>query len=259
MTRAVVVGEEVGDVAADADRQEDVGEHRPEPVAVAAGLQKEVGPRRCWCACGVNMVTHISPMGETRLLARSSASAVSSASSTARRCFFFRHVDEVPPRPVRRYCADAPAARSRARRRGWSRTPCSPDRRPPRICRVDVDDRHRLRLVDDEVPAVFQRNGALRQLVKLLGDAVFAQHLPLALVERDLALAHVCPHPRELHHPLVGRLVAHIDARDAAAETVAHDLEGKIEFAVHHVADGRRPGRLLPPNSTPVSDIPIQS
>ena len=130
---------------------------------------------------------------------------------------------------------------------------------PHEFARVDVDDRHRLRLVDDEVPAVFQRNGALRQLVKLLGDAVFAQHLPLALVERDLALAHVCPHPRELHHPLVGRLVAHIDARDAAAETVAHDLEGKIEFAVHHVADGRRPGRLLPPNSTPVSDIPIQS
>jgi hypothetical protein len=70
---------------------------------------------------------------------------------------------------------------------------------PDALAGVDVDDRHRLRALDDEVAARGQPHLAIERLVDLLDDPVGLERREWARVQRDL-LGQIGRHLAEVVH-----------------------------------------------------------
>ena len=108
---------------------------------------------------------------------------------------------------------------------------------------VDVDDRERLGVVEDQVAARRQVDPAVERRADLLLDAE-RLHQRLALLVADDALDHVRRGLLQVaDDPLVGAVVVDEQPLEVAGEEVAHDAQRQLGLLVDQRRRLRRPSR----------------
>ena len=106
------------------------------------------------------------------------------------------------------------------------------------VARIDVDDVHGLRALDDEVGAAFERHVLGEERLDLLRDVEVVENGHVAAVEFDDLLLFGFDLPDITADVVVHRLVVHGDLRERTVQRVADDRIGAVHLA--HQLGGSR-------------------
>ena len=124
---------------------------------------------------------------------------------------------------------------------------------------VDVDDRHRLGTVDDQIAAVLHGRRARTERAQLGGQPVLAEGVFLLGAVCDPAFADVRPEAGKHDDFIVQLPIAYIQSGNAVAEAVAHDTERKIELTVNGVPHLRGLRRLTDRSPDPLQILRLDA